>query len=78
LGKGVVQIGPGICTSIKDIPETTVEISQKDINIKYETSKPESDKARSADFLKATAVLGWYLKTNLTEGLRKQYQWISK
>lgn len=78
LGKGVIQIGPGICTSIKEIAETIVEISQKDISIKYDTSKPEGDKARSADFSKATAVLGWYPKTNLTEGLRKQYQWISK
>jgi GDP-D-mannose 3',5'-epimerase len=78
LGKGIIQIGPDVCTSIKEIAETVVKISNKDITVVYDITKPEGDKARSADFSKATAILGWTPKTSLEEGLSQQYEWISK
>ena len=46
--------------------------------IKYDTSKPEGDKARSADYSKAKAVLGWEPRVSLEEGIKQQYQWISE
>jgi GDP-D-mannose 3', 5'-epimerase len=76
LGKGTIQIGPNVCTSIKEIAETIVSISNKKINIKYDLTKPEGDKARSADFTKANNILGWYPKVTLEQGLIKQYRWI--
>jgi nucleoside-diphosphate-sugar epimerase len=76
MGKGTIQIGPGVCTSIKDIAETVVQISGKDISIFYDTTKPEGDKARSADYSKAKEILGWEPKVPLKEGLQKQYNWI--
>jgi nucleoside-diphosphate-sugar epimerase len=76
LGKGTIQLGPSICTSIKEIAETVVAISGKNIDIVYDTSKPEGDIARSADFSKAQQVLGWKPEKNLEEGLRLQYNWI--
>ena len=78
LGKGIIQIGPSICTSIKEIAEAVVEISEKDINIFYDTTKPEGDKARSADYSKAKRLLGWEPKVNLTTGLKIQYNWMQK
>jgi nucleoside-diphosphate-sugar epimerase len=75
-GHGVIQIGPSICTSIKEVAEMVVKISEKNIDIFYDTTKPEGDKARSADYSKAKAVLGWEPQVNLEEGLRKQYDWI--
>lgn len=77
-GHGWIQIGPSVCTSIKEIAETVVKISGKDITPFYDTTKPEGDKARSADFSKASEVLGWEPKVSLEEGLRRQYEWISK
>ena len=77
-GKGVIQLGPSICTSIKEIAETIVVLSGKNIDIQYDTSKPEGDKARSADYSKAKSVLGWEPKVKLVEGLRIQYDWIQK
>ena len=77
LGKGHIQIGPSVCTSIKEIAETVVRISGKDINIVYDTSKPEGDKARAADYSKAKEVLGWEPKTNIEDGLRSLYEWIN-
>ncbi|WP_293711445.1 NAD-dependent epimerase/dehydratase family protein [uncultured Parabacteroides sp.] len=78
LGQGVIQIGPSECTSIKEIAESIVKISGKDIDIYYDTTKPEGDKARSADYSKAKRVLGWYPQMVLEEGLKLQYQWVKE
>lgn len=75
-GHGWIQIGPSVCTSIKEIAETVVKISGKEIAVFYDTTKPEGDKARSADFSKAKDVLGWEPKVKLEDGLREQYEWI--
>lgn len=77
-GHGWMQIGPSVCTSIKEIAETVVKISGKEIDIFFDTSKPEGDKARSADYSKAKEVLGWEPKVNLEQGLMQQYEWIKK
>lgn len=75
-GHGWIQIGPSVCTSIKEVAETIVKISGKRIDIFYDTTKPEGDKARSADFSKAKEILGWEPRVKLEEGLREQYEWI--
>ncbi|MBN2638843.1 MAG: NAD-dependent epimerase/dehydratase family protein [Bacteroidales bacterium] len=75
---GHIQLGPSICTSIKDIAETIVEISEKEIDIIYDTTKPEGDKARAADYSKANKILGWEPKIDLHQGLKQQYDWIKK
>lgn len=71
-----MQIGPSVCTSIKEIAETVVRISGKDIDVFYDTTKPEGDKARSADYSKAKEILGWEPTVKLEDGLNAQYQWI--
>lgn len=77
-GKGVIQIGPSVCTSIKEIAEMIVKVSGKGIEIKYDTSKPEGDKARSADYSKAQKVLNWNPTVSLQEGISEMYHWIEK
>lgn len=78
LGAGVIQIGPSVCTSIKEIADQIIELSDKKIEAFYDKSKPEGDKARSADFSKAKTILGWEPKVSLKEGLHAQYTWIKK
>ena len=77
-GHGWIQIGPSECTSIREIAEAIVKISGKDIVPFYDTTKPEGDKARSADWSKAKEVLGWEPKVSREDGLRQQYEWIKK
>jgi len=77
-GKGHIQLGPNICTSIKDIAETLVNISISKKNIFYDISKPEGDLARAADFSKAREILNWEPKVDLKEGLEELYLWIEK
>jgi nucleoside-diphosphate-sugar epimerase len=76
LSKGTIQIGPSHCTSIKEIAEEIVKISGKDINTFFDLTKPEGDKARSADYTKAKSVLGWEPSVSLNEGLSDLYTWI--
>lgn len=75
-GHGHIQLGPEICTSIKDIAETIVDISGKNIDISFDVTKPEGDKARSADYAKAQKVLGWEPRIDIKKGLKSQYDWI--
>ncbi len=77
-GHGYIQIGPDYCTSIKEIAEKVVEESGKNIDIFYDTTKPEGDKARFADYSKAKRVLGWSPTVDLASGLKESYQWIEK
>lgn len=77
-GSGTIQIGPSVCTSIKEVAEIIVKLSGKPITIRYDTSKPEGDKARSADYSKAKTVLGWEPKVSLEDGIKQQYQWIAR
>lgn len=75
-GQSPIQIGPSLCTSIQDIAEMIVKISGKEIDIKYDITRPEGDKARCADYSKAKEILGWSPKISLLEGLEKEYNWI--
>jgi GDP-D-mannose 3',5'-epimerase len=75
-GQGPIQIGPDTCTTIREIAETAVAISGKEISISYDTTKPEGDKGRCADYSKARQLLGWQPCVSLESGLRRTYDWI--
>lgn len=77
LGQGPIQIGPGTATSIKEIAETVVAISGKNIPIVYDTSRPEGDRSRCADYSRATELLGWTPSVSLAAGLKELYEWMS-
>lgn len=75
-GKGYIQLGPDFSTTIAEVARTVVEISGKDIPIQFDTTKPEGDKARAADYRLAREILGWEPKVDLKEGLTRTYQWV--
>ncbi|MBI88615.1 MAG: epimerase [Candidatus Marinimicrobia bacterium] len=74
--KGVIQLGPSICTPIDLIAKEIVSISKKDIKIIFDTSKPEGDSSRAADFTKAKTILGWEPRININQGLKQLYRWV--
>jgi GDP-D-mannose 3', 5'-epimerase len=78
LGQGVIQIGPDVCTSIREVAERIVAISGKDIEIEFDLSAPEGDRGRCADFTKAQSVLGWSPGISLEDGLGRLYAWIER
>ena len=77
-GHGWIQIGPDHCTSIRDVAYMVAKISGKGIEPQFDTTKPEGDSARCADYTKAKTVLGWEPRIGLEEGLRESYAWIEK
>ena len=78
MNQGPIQIGPDYSTSIREIAETIVAISSKDIPIVYDASKREGDKDRAADWTKAKEILGWSPKTTIKDGLTATYNWIKE
>lgn len=74
----VIQIGPDYCTSIRELVETLRDtVIGKDINVEYDTTKPEGDIGRCADYSLATKILGWSPKVSFEDGLADTYRWIS-
>lgn len=78
LGQGLIQIGPDHCTSIGDLARTVVAISGKPIEIKFDTTKPEGDHSRCADYGKAQRLLGWSPRVTIGDGLTGLYRWIER
>ena len=76
VGQGAIQIGPDACTTIREVAETVVEISEKDITIEYDATKPEGDRGRRADYTKARDVLGWTPTVSLRDGIAELYEWM--
>jgi GDP-D-mannose 3',5'-epimerase len=75
----VIQIGPSYCTSIKELVLTLKEkVLKKDIEIFYDTTKPEGDLGRCADYSLANKLLGWEPLVNLENGLISTTNWIEK
>ena len=75
MNNGVIQIGPDKSHSISDIAERIVRLSGKNIDIRYDKSKPEGDKDRMADSSKARQIIGWKQKISIKEGLEKTFAW---
>jgi nucleoside-diphosphate-sugar epimerase len=76
MGQGAIQLGPDVCTSIREVAETIVEVSGKDIEIQFDTNRPEGDRGRCADYGKARRVLGWEPRVSLRDGLEETYRWV--
>jgi GDP-D-mannose 3',5'-epimerase len=76
LGKGVIQIGPDVCTSIRELAETIVAISGKEIEIEYDLSAPEGDAGRCADYSTARDLIGWEPRVGMADGLQRLYEWL--
>lgn len=74
--KGTIQIGSHKSHSIKYIAQTLVKLSNKNISINYDISKPNGDMDRVPNLQKSKKILKWEQKTNLVLGLNKTYNWV--
>lgn len=73
----VVQIGPNHCTSIRELVYCLKDsVINKDITIVFDTTKPEGDIGRCADYSLATKVLGWNPKVDFIQGLKETTDFI--
>lgn len=74
----VVNIGSEQAITIGSLAEKIVELSGKNIEIKYDHSKPMGPMSRTAVVTKSRNLLGWQSMVNLEEGLRRTYAWLEK
>lgn len=73
----IIQIGPNHCTSIKHLVNVLInDVIKKPINVNFDTTKPEGDLGRCADYKIANESLGWSPQIDLKEGLIDTYNWI--
>ncbi len=73
----IIQIGPNHCTSIKHLVSILInDVIMKPINVHFDTTKPEGDLGRCADYTIANESLGWSPQIDLKDGLIETYNWI--
>ncbi len=78
MNQGVIQIASGHETSLAELASLIVKISEKEIPIEFDTSKPQGDRGRCGNYEKARRLLDWEVSTPLEEGLRYTYDWASE
>ena len=77
MNRGLIQIGSERPTTIREAAELVVKISGKDIDVQWDTSKPEGDRGRIADCTRARALLDWKPRVDLETGLHRTYDWVA-
>ncbi|MCC6500700.1 MAG: NAD-dependent epimerase/dehydratase family protein [Anaerolineales bacterium] len=77
MNRGLIQIGSERPTTIREAAELIVKISGKNIDVQWDTSKPEGDRGRIADCTRARACLGWKPRVDLETGLQRTYDWVA-
>jgi nucleoside-diphosphate-sugar epimerase len=76
MNKGLIQFGSGKGVTIREVAQKIVEVSGKDIPLKFDLSAPEGDRGRVGNCQRANEILGWTPKVSIQEGLKATYQWV--
>ncbi len=69
----IINVGSGVETTIKEMIETTIKVSGKDIKINWDTSKPNGEPKRKMNTEKQEDY-GLLPKYGFEEGIRKTYE----
>jgi len=73
-----VNLGSGKPTSIKKLVNQIAKNSEKKIKVLYDKTKPTGPLSRTANITKARKELGWEPKVNLSDGLKRTYDWVKE
>jgi nucleoside-diphosphate-sugar epimerase len=71
----LLNCGAGYSISIKNLVKKIIKISKKNINIKYDLTKPNIPTYLSVDCSRAKKILGWKPKISLDRGIKKTLYW---
>ncbi len=77
-GYELYNVGSGEAVSVSNLVKKMIDISGKNINIEYDTSKPTIKTSLCFDCTKAKNDFGWTPKVSLEEGIRKTMNWYQK
>lgn len=70
-----VNIGSGQETTMRELVDIIVSITEYDGSVVWDTSKPEGQMRRCCDVSQAERSFGFRAQTPLTEGLKKTIEW---
>jgi len=77
-----LNVGSGEPITIKSVAETVVKHAEKalkkQIDIKWDTTKPTGEKYRVTSIKEAKSILGWSPKVSLDAGIEKTVKWYSE
>lgn len=71
----LINVGSGVSVSVANLVSKIIEISGKDIKIKFDTSKPTIKFSLSLNLDKARKKYGWMPKTSLEQGIEQTMKW---
>ena len=74
-GFELFNVGYGSSVSVSNLVKKIIDSSGKDIEIKYDLTKPNIKTKLCLDTTKATNSLGWVPKVSLDEGIEKTMKW---
>jgi GDP-D-mannose 3',5'-epimerase len=78
MNKGLVQIGSEQAVTLKEAAETIITVSGKQIDLKFDLSKPEGDRGRIGNCDRAREILDWCHKVNFANGIQTTYKWVEQ
>lgn len=70
--------GLGRAFSIKELAKIIMGVNNKNLNLEFDTSKPNIPTVVVLDCSKANNELGWFPKTSVETGLKKTSEWYKK
>jgi GDP-D-mannose 3',5'-epimerase len=74
-GNLTVNVGSTEEHTVLDLARMIIDLSGKDIQMKFDRNKPSGALNRMPDLTKVNSVLGWRPKTGFAEGLAKTFEW---
>ena len=74
----LLNAGLGKSISVSDLVKKIIQISGKNIKIRYDASKPTIKTKLCLDCSKAKELFGWSQKIPLEEGIKKTIEWYKK
>ncbi|MGI0085143.1 MAG: NAD-dependent epimerase/dehydratase family protein [Nitrososphaerales archaeon] len=73
-----VNVGSTEETTVEKLAQRVIELSGKEIEMKFDATKPSGALSRTPDLSFVKKELGWEPKTGFSEGLERTYRWACK
>ena len=75
---GLYNVGCGYETSIKDLVSKIIKLSEKQLEMEHDLTKPHIPTSLFLDCAEALKDFGWKPKVTLEEGIKKTIEWWRK
>ena len=72
-----INLGSSEYATVRELAELILKLTNYDVSIVWDKTKPEGVKVRKSDMSKASHLLGWKPKISLKEGLKRTIDWYS-